>query len=97
MPVHSTARASHLVCSELQSPAANQAMRPDKGLQADLRLLCSATVALLHEEVGVQAGQAQAFPPNSQRQRRAPKAAELLCAAQADSLSRQHLLQSDEE
>ena len=86
--------ADHLVSSQLQSPAADQAVRPDEGLQADLRLLCCAFVAGLPKEVGVQARQPQAFPRHSQRQRRVPQAAQLLCAARPHSLNRQHLARS---
>ena len=78
----------HLIGSELQSPTANQAVRPDEGLQADLGLLCSVS-ALLPEQVGVQARQPQALPPHSQRQRRVPQLAQLLCAAQSASLKGQ--------
>ena len=69
-------------------------MRPDEGILADFRLLCSA-VAMLPEEVSVQAHQPQAFPLHSQRQRRIPKLAQLLCAAQSDRLNRQPLVRSN--
>ena len=69
-------------------------MRPDEGVLADLRLLCTAT-ALLPEEVSVQARQPQALPPHRQRERRILQAAQLLCAAQPASLDRLPLMRSD--
>jgi hypothetical protein len=79
----------YLSPGQVEASAADEAVRPNEGLQADFRVLCSAAI-MLSEEVRMQARQPQAFPPDRQRQRRILQALQLLCAAQAHSLNRHH-------
>lgn len=79
----------YLSPGQVEGSAADEAVRPDEGLQADFRVLRFAAI-MLPEEVCMQARQPQAFPPDRQRQRRILQPVQFLCAAQAYPLNRHH-------